>query len=169
MVCYKSEIGLALQRMVESYNILLLMQFEGFYTEENQLKREYSEKVRELDDRLKEINALKDQLKNEQFMMQQLIASKENESKRYQSDVAFLEIKLTELKNFINGQKMNEDPRNEERAKNARQKILDQIAAADEDSSSLGSDSSDPEIQALRLQAFGSVVEDYQSVKVARN
>ena len=69
MVCYKSEIGLALQRMVESYNILLLMQFEGFYTEENQLKREYSEKVRELDDRLKEINALKDQLKNEQFMM----------------------------------------------------------------------------------------------------
>ena len=52
---------------------------------------------------------------------------------------------------------------------NARQKILDQIAAADEDSSDLGSDSSDPEIQHMRIQAYSGVVQQYQSLKVARN
>ena len=30
LTAYKGEIGLCLQRMVESYNFLLLMQFEGF-------------------------------------------------------------------------------------------------------------------------------------------
>jgi uncharacterized membrane protein len=35
LVCFKPEIGLLLQRMVESYNILILEQFEGFYKNEN--------------------------------------------------------------------------------------------------------------------------------------
>ena len=65
MVCYKSEIGLALQRMIESYNILILLQFEGFYTDENQLKKEYKKKVIELDERLRELQAVKEQLKYE--------------------------------------------------------------------------------------------------------
>ena len=31
LVCYKSEVGLMCQRLVESCNILLLDQFEGYY------------------------------------------------------------------------------------------------------------------------------------------
>ena len=49
LTCYKSEIGLCLQRMVESYNLLILQQFEGFFTTENAKTREYNEKIKKLD------------------------------------------------------------------------------------------------------------------------
>ena len=65
MVCYKSEIGLALQRMIESYNILILLQFEGFYADDHHIKREFTEKNSDLDEKLKELKQLKEQLKNE--------------------------------------------------------------------------------------------------------
>ncbi len=116
MVCYKSEIGLALQRMVESYNILILMQFEGFYSEDHHLKQEYSGKVKQLDERLKEISALKEQLKHEQFMMQQLILSKEKDSKQLNDEIAFLKKQINELKAFIHTSKMKDDPNGEKRA-----------------------------------------------------
>ena len=41
--------------MVESYNILLILQFEGFYTDENAQKKEYSQKNAELDVKLEDI------------------------------------------------------------------------------------------------------------------
>jgi|688.fasta_scaffold601064_2 hypothetical protein len=69
MVCYKSELGLALQRMIESYNILILLQFEGFYADDHNIKREYTQKVEELNEKLGSINALKEQLKMESFQM----------------------------------------------------------------------------------------------------
>ena len=37
LVCYKSDFGLALQRMIESYNLILLMQFEGLQTTESEV------------------------------------------------------------------------------------------------------------------------------------
>ena len=35
LICYKVEIGLSLQRIVESYNLILLMQFCGFVNMKN--------------------------------------------------------------------------------------------------------------------------------------
>lgn len=40
LVCFKSELGQLLQRLVESYNMILLDQFEGYYKNENTLKIE---------------------------------------------------------------------------------------------------------------------------------
>ena len=52
LTAYKGEIGLCLQRMVESYNFLLLMQFEGFQIHENAKTKEFNEKVLRLDKEL---------------------------------------------------------------------------------------------------------------------
>ena len=42
LILFKSDIGLSLQRMVEAYNILIMMQFEGFFTTENLKTSEYT-------------------------------------------------------------------------------------------------------------------------------
>ena len=55
LVCYKAEIGLCLQRMVESYNLLLLMQFSGFYSMENSKVKEYTEKAKVLEEKMAEL------------------------------------------------------------------------------------------------------------------
>ena len=51
--------------MIESYNILILLQFEGFYADDHHIKREFTEKNSDLDEKLKELKQLKEQLKNE--------------------------------------------------------------------------------------------------------
>ena len=91
LICYKSEIGLALQRMVESYNILLLLQLEGFYTDENAQKKEYSEKNAELNVKLKEIADLRKQLLNESSMMHELIESTNRMSQEQADRITDLE------------------------------------------------------------------------------
>lgn len=45
---YKTEFGVMLQRMIEAYNIILLMQFEGFYKNDNAKSREYEDKLIQL-------------------------------------------------------------------------------------------------------------------------
>jgi hypothetical protein len=59
LVCYKSDMGLLLQRMVESYNLLILMQFQGFYNLENAKFKEYTIKSKELDQKIEEIEKQK--------------------------------------------------------------------------------------------------------------
>ena len=46
--------GLLLQRMVECYNMLLLMQFSGFFNIENAKVKEYTEKTRVLEGKISE-------------------------------------------------------------------------------------------------------------------
>lgn len=35
LICFKSELGLSLQRMVESYNLVMIAQFRGYFLTEN--------------------------------------------------------------------------------------------------------------------------------------
>lgn len=49
LICFKSELGLALQRMVESYNLVIMAQYRNYYTSENVKTREYSDKVQYVD------------------------------------------------------------------------------------------------------------------------
>jgi hypothetical protein len=62
LVCYKSEYGLALQRMIESYNILLVLQFEGFHLEERAITRLYTEKLKEVENKITELDQNKARL-----------------------------------------------------------------------------------------------------------
>jgi hypothetical protein len=45
-IAYKPELGLALQRLVESYNLLMLDQFEGYYQTDRNQKQEHAEHLR---------------------------------------------------------------------------------------------------------------------------
>jgi len=45
LLLYKSEIGQTLQRMVESYNILIMMQFESYFTTENLKEKEFTQRL----------------------------------------------------------------------------------------------------------------------------
>ena len=45
--------------MVESYNLLILMQFQGFYNLENAKFKEYTIKSKELDQKIEEIERQK--------------------------------------------------------------------------------------------------------------
>jgi len=40
LVCYKSELAMAMQRIIESFNMLLLEQFESYYRNENKKENE---------------------------------------------------------------------------------------------------------------------------------
>ena len=53
LICYKSELGLCLQRMIESYNMVLMAQFKGYYNSENAKSKEFSEKVKFVDQKIK--------------------------------------------------------------------------------------------------------------------
>ena len=48
MVCYKAELGLCLQRLVEAYNIVTLDQFEGYYKNENHKEMELNRRAESL-------------------------------------------------------------------------------------------------------------------------
>ena len=61
MISFKSELGLCLQRMVESYNMLMLAQFKGYYNSENAKSKEFSDKVNFVDLKIKEVTQQKDE------------------------------------------------------------------------------------------------------------
>ena len=55
LICFKSELGLCLQRLVESYNLIFLSQFQGYNKNENATKREFQTKIEYVDARIKEV------------------------------------------------------------------------------------------------------------------
>jgi hypothetical protein len=44
-ICYKPELGLCLQRMIESYNLVILDQFQGYYRNDSAKMLEYKERM----------------------------------------------------------------------------------------------------------------------------
>ena len=60
LVLFKSDLGLALQRMIEAYNIIILMQYESYCSVENLKTKEYEEKLKELQEIQKEVYNQKD-------------------------------------------------------------------------------------------------------------
>ena len=56
LICFKSELGLCLQRMVESYNMLLMAQFRGYHNTENAKSKEFGDKIKFVDERIKDVN-----------------------------------------------------------------------------------------------------------------
>ena len=59
LICFKSELGLSLQRMIESYNLIIMSQFRNYHTTENVKTREFTDKVHHVDGRIKEVTLQK--------------------------------------------------------------------------------------------------------------
>lgn len=65
--------------MVESYNLLLLMQFESFQSNESAAEAHFAVKTKEVDQKLVDINRLRDRLMYERDSMQEVIKGKDRE------------------------------------------------------------------------------------------
>lgn len=124
LICYKSELGLALQRMVESYNMLLIAQFQGYFHSENLKSKEFSEKVHFVDLKIKEVTQQKAEQDYKQTLINTLIKSKDKTIEELNGRIEALEAKENELSDYIKKTKMNlEEP--EERVKAERQRIME--------------------------------------------
>ena len=55
LICFKGELGLCLQRMVESYNLIIMAQFKGYHNSENAKTKEFTEKVKFVDHKIEEV------------------------------------------------------------------------------------------------------------------
>ena len=76
---YKSDMGLCLQRMVEAYNLLILMQFSGFYSIENEKEKEFTEKSKYLDEKIAIAEGQQEIQKIQQAKINVLMASKDQQ------------------------------------------------------------------------------------------
>ena len=56
----------------------------------------------------------------------------------------------------------------QDKAEMARQKVLAQIKAQDEQTESIGSDSDDPEMERLRVKNYNNECNKYQDIEVRR-
>ena len=77
MISFKSELGLCLQRMIESYNMLMLAQFKGYHNAENAKSKEFSEKVNFVDLKIKEVTQQKEEQDYKRELVNTLIQSKD--------------------------------------------------------------------------------------------
>ena len=152
LVCYKSDMGLLLQRMVESYNLLILMQFTGFYNIENAKVKEYTQKNKVLDQKIEETQKQRDIYDGRQTMINTLLASKDVHIKQCEGRVEELEKKIDELHQYIKDQKM--DLSVSQVALNQREKLQKEIEMMDESSDSIGSDSDDLNLTLQRANDY---------------
>jgi len=63
--------------MVESYNMLLMAQFRGYYKSENAKSKEFGEKIRFVDQRIKEVNLQKTEQDYKQDLINTLVRNKD--------------------------------------------------------------------------------------------
>jgi hypothetical protein len=81
LVCYKSELAMAMQRVVESFNMLLLEQFESYYRNENKKENELNLREKRMNRQQEEIDLTKETLYAQQDMVKTVMLSKDNEVK----------------------------------------------------------------------------------------
>ena len=122
LICFKSELGLCLQRMVESYNLIVLAQFKGYFNSDNAKSKEYSEKIRFVDERIREVNQQKAEQDYKQELINTLIKNKEKTIAELNDRLEALEANEAELKDYIKRQKMHLDEP-DARVANERQRI----------------------------------------------
>ena len=109
LICFKSELGLSLQRMVESYNLIIMQQFRSYFHSENAKTREFTEKVQHVDDRIREVSHQKAEQDYKQELINTLVQSKDKIIAELNMRVDALEEKDRELQEYIKSTKMNLD------------------------------------------------------------
>ena len=107
LTCYKSEVGLCLQRMVESYNLLIMMQFEGFFTTENAKTREFNEKTKKLDILTAETSAQKREQDTKEDMINTLLASKDVQIREQKARIEALEAQMDDIHEYVQKSKLD--------------------------------------------------------------
>lgn len=81
LVSYKAEIAISLQRLIESYNLIVLDQFQAFYQNEHEKEVHLNERERILNLKEKEILRTKEILYGKQEQVKQCMIGKDKEIK----------------------------------------------------------------------------------------
>ena len=140
LICFKSELGLCLQRMIESYNLIIMSQYRGYFNSENTKTKEFSDKVKLLDEKIEEVDHQKAKQDYNQELINTLIASKDTLIKDLNMRLEAAEAKAEELTNYIKDNKLNlAEPGN--LTENKRAELKKKIEEADVDSDDMSSDS----------------------------
>ena len=167
LICFKSELGLSLQRMIESYNLIIMQQFKNYFNSENAKSREFSEKIKYVDEKIKEVNQQKDEQDYKQELINTLLQSKDKIIAELTMRNEALEEKEEDLQKYIKSTKMNLDEP-DARVEQEKQKILDQIAKADVESDALSSDSDLQLAEGKAVGWYDGACNDYQDTEVER-
>ena len=126
--------------MVESYNMLILAQFKGYFQTENIKQKEFEDRARELEQKVADVATQKAKQDFNDHAISELVLSKDKAIEDLRGQLEALQKKQDELQEWIERGKLHLD-QPEERAKAQREQILADINNADEDSSELESDS----------------------------
>lgn len=105
LISFKSELGLCLQRMIESYNLILLAQFKNYQKTENAKSKEYSEKIFHVDTQIRDLFEQKTKIKSQQSMVETLIQTKDNYIAELEERVSTAEKNEKEIRDFLESQK----------------------------------------------------------------
>ena len=120
LICFKSEVGLCLQRMVESYNMLILAQFKGYSQTENIKQKEFEERARELEQKVADVATQKAKQDFNDHAISELVLSKDKAIEDLRGQLEALQKKQDELQEWIERGKLHLD-QPEERAKAQRE------------------------------------------------
>jgi len=101
-----------------------MAQFKGYYNSENAKSKEFAEKVKFIDLKIKEVTQQKAEQDYKQELINTFIKSKDTIIAELNSRIEALEAKEKDLKDYIKHTKMNLDEP-EERVKNERQRIIE--------------------------------------------
>ena len=126
--------------MVESYNMLILAQFKGYFQTENIKQKEFEDRARELEQKVADVATQKAKQDFNDHAISELVLSKDKAIEDLRGQLEALQKKQDELQEWIERGKLHLD-QPEERAKAQREQILADINNADEDSSEMESDS----------------------------
>ena len=124
LICFKPELGLTLQRMTESYNLIVMAQYRGYFNSENAKTREYDEKIKYVDERIREVTQQKAEQEYKRELINTLIESKDTIIKELTVRIDALEAKDAEITEYIQSTRMNLDEP-EERVRQEAQRIRD--------------------------------------------
>jgi len=83
--------------MIESYNLIIMSQFRGYYNSENAKTKEFSDKVKLLDEKIAEVNHQKAKQDYNQELINTLIQSKDTVINDLNARLEAAEAKTQEL------------------------------------------------------------------------
>ena len=124
-IAFKPELGLALQRLVESYNLLMLDQFTAYYKVETHKMAEIKTKLKLLEEKEAVVQKLEKQFKNKAEMIKKVIISKDQEIETLRDQLQMNQKQVQDLEQFL--VKVKADMREDERALARKARLMEQM------------------------------------------
>jgi hypothetical protein len=98
VTCYRAELGGMLRKLVESYNSVILQQFESFYRAENELERELLSKIGHHEHAREELASKRAEFELKLEQAKAIVSSKDALIESMQKNEELLELEIVDLR-----------------------------------------------------------------------